>query len=113
MRPDPVPADGHTQGVRQRIVRIFKQRNESGFTVARSVPHADERMRRSVFCLAPSGFGWGSRIVETIVSGCIPVVVQDSVYQPGHDVLPYDDFSVRGEPRPRRPLLSLHLLRAQ
>lgn len=29
------------------------------------------------------------------MSGCIPVFCQDGVYQPGHDVLPYDEFSVR------------------
>lgn len=30
-----------------------------------------------------------------IVSGCIPVVVMDNIRQPGDDVLPYHEFSVR------------------
>lgn len=42
----------------------------------------------------------GSRIVETMVAGCIPVIVQDGVFQPGHDVLPYEAFSVRTPPSP-------------
>lgn len=36
----------------------------------------------STFCLAPYGHGWGLRLVQAVQHGCIPVVVQDSVYQP-------------------------------
>ena len=73
---------------------------------------------RSVFCLAPSGGGWGIRIVNAMLNGCIPVIIQaasphdplstrrqapsltplpwqDGIHQPGDDVLPYLDFSAR------------------
>lgn len=33
-----------------------------------------------------------------MVAGCIPVIAQDGVDQPGHDVLPYEEFSVREPP---------------
>jgi hypothetical protein len=33
-------------------------------------------MFESVFCLAPSGHGWGIRIVFAMMTGCIPVVIQ-------------------------------------
>lgn len=36
-------------------------------------------MRRSVFCLAPTGQGWGVRLKQAIFAGCIPVVVADHV----------------------------------
>lgn len=52
-------------------------------------------MRSSVFCLAPSGNGYGNRITYAMVAGCIPVVVQPSVRQPLDDVLPYWRFSLR------------------
>ncbi|KAG2485165.1 hypothetical protein HYH03_016055 [Edaphochlamys debaryana] len=52
-------------------------------------------MRSSKFCLAPMGSGWGIRLAESMVSGCVPVIVQDHVYQALWDVLPYEDFSVR------------------
>lgn len=52
-------------------------------------------MRRSVFCLATSGGGWGTRLAEALAAGCVPVVVVDDVRQPGEEVLPYGDFAVR------------------
>eukprot|EP00241_Pyramimonas_parkeae_P002772 CAMPEP_0114231504 /NCGR_PEP_ID=MMETSP0058-20121206/4081_1 /TAXON_ID=36894 /ORGANISM="Pyramimonas parkeae, CCMP726" /LENGTH=449 /DNA_ID=CAMNT_0001342861 /DNA_START=157 /DNA_END=1506 /DNA_ORIENTATION=- len=49
----------------------------------------------SVFCLAPSGLGWGIRTVISIFYGCIPVVIQDNVSMPYQEYLPWDNFSVR------------------
>lgn len=33
-------------------------------------------MADSQFCLAPTGSGWGIRIVEDLVAGCLPVIIQ-------------------------------------
>ena len=52
-------------------------------------------MRRSKFCLAPAGHGWGIRIVHAMASGCVPLIIQDGVHQPFDDVLPYHEFSLR------------------
>jgi len=52
-------------------------------------------LRSARFCLAPYGHGFGIRIVHAAVSGCIPVVIQEHVYQPFEDVLPYEEFSLR------------------
>ena len=54
------------------------------------------------FCLAFPGDGWSSRVLDAVVHGCIPVIVQDESYMffesvfsaVGLDV-DYDDFSVR------------------
>lgn len=54
-----------------------------------------QEMRTSVFCLAPTGGGWGLRLVEAMQNGCIPLIIQDGVRQPGDGYLPYNDFSVR------------------
>jgi hypothetical protein len=49
----------------------------------------------SKFCLAPTGAGWGIRIMEVILMGCLPVIIQDNVTQPLEEVIPYEKFSVR------------------
>ena len=52
-------------------------------------------MGRSHFCLAPAGAGWGDRLKLAILTGCIPVVVQDGISVIYEDVLPWKDFSIR------------------
>jgi hypothetical protein len=52
-------------------------------------------MRRSKFCLAPSGHGWGIRIVHAMAAGCVPLIIQDGIHQPFDDVLPYHEFALR------------------
>jgi hypothetical protein len=47
------------------------------------------------YCLAPYGWGWGIRLAQVMLSGCVPVVIQPHVFQPFEDVLDYDAFSVR------------------
>jgi hypothetical protein len=47
------------------------------------------------FCLAPYGWGWGIRLTQTLLLGCVPVIIQPHVFQPFEDVLDYDAFSVR------------------
>jgi hypothetical protein len=38
-------------------------------------------IRRSKFCLAPYGHGWGIRTNIYMAHGCIPVIIQDHVFQ--------------------------------
>ena len=43
--------------------------------------HEDVRnqMHASLFCLAPTGSGWGVRLKQALMSGCIPVIIDDHV----------------------------------
>ena len=36
-------------------------------------------MSLSIFCLAPTGAGWGVRMQQSVMNGCIPVVIGDDV----------------------------------
>ena len=45
-------------------------------------------------CLAPSGDGWGIRLAKSVLSGCVPVIIQPSVRQPFDDLLNYSKFAL-------------------
>lgn len=53
------------------------------------------RLGEAKFCLAPYGYGWGIRLPQAMLAGCVPVVVQEHVFQPYEDVLPFETFSLR------------------
>ncbi|KAG2485164.1 hypothetical protein HYH03_016054 [Edaphochlamys debaryana] len=94
----------YSHGVRQAVHRLFGaggKHNANGshprpdYRVSMPAPDAIDAMHRSKFCFAPSGAGWGIRLAEAMVTGCVPVIVQDHVYQALWDVLPYEEFSIR------------------
>ena len=81
----------YSQGVRAAV--SVHHGNRTGFCMGRRLP--DALFTRSRFCLAPSGEGWGDRLVRAMAAECVPLIIQDSVRQPFDDLLPYDRFSVR------------------
>lgn len=112
------PHATYSQGVRQAMhamygnpgnyshafgkhAKMSRPRAEPGprpdFFVYWSVEQEDQvnQTLRSQFCLCPSGAGWGRRVMESMLGGCVPVVVQDHIYQPLWDVVPYEEFSLR------------------
>ena len=93
---------GYAQGVRARVAIALANVSDAIIvdTFNPATPKWPEplmfaAMRRSVFCLAPAGHGYGVRIIHSMLTGCIPVVIQDAVRQPADDTLPYWLFSLR------------------
>jgi hypothetical protein len=72
-------------------------------------PHADldRETRGSVFCLCPSGTGWGMRVFHAIALGCVPLIIQrddKGAYPPvlqafEGPLLDWDGIGLRLEPR--------------
>ncbi|GFR49822.1 hypothetical protein Agub_g11762 [Astrephomene gubernaculifera] len=94
----------YSQGVRQALHKMFGSGGKydpagpnarPDFLVTQPHPDAPTEMQRAKFCLAPMGAGWGIRLTEAMVCGCVPVIIQDHVYQALWDVVPFEDFSIR------------------
>ncbi|KXZ50301.1 hypothetical protein GPECTOR_17g940 [Gonium pectorale] len=94
----------YSQGVRQAIHKMFGPGGKYDPNGPNARPdwkiggpsgQAADEMQKAKFCLAPMGAGWGIRLGEAMVTGCVPVIVQDHVYQPLWDVLPFEEFSLR------------------
>ncbi|GIL47983.1 hypothetical protein Vafri_4706 [Volvox africanus] len=88
----------YSGGVRQAIKKLLSSLNpkppDVEFVEGRASNYRD-LLQTSKFCIAPYGYGWGLRLVQAIEYGCIPLIIQDNVYQPFEDFLPYEEFSVR------------------
>ncbi|PNW87479.1 hypothetical protein CHLRE_02g144050v5 [Chlamydomonas reinhardtii] len=99
------PQMSYSQGVRQLIHKLFGPGGKYDPKGPNARPdykvggpgggEAATYMQQSRFCLAPMGSGWGIRLVEAMISGCVPVIIQDHVYQAHWDVVPFPEFSIR------------------
>ncbi|PNT78050.1 hypothetical protein BRADI_1g73000v3 [Brachypodium distachyon] len=54
-----------------------------------------EELASSVFCGALPGDGWSGRMEDSMLQGCIPVIIQDGIFLPYENVLNYNSFAVR------------------
>eukprot|EP00899_Mesostigma_viride_P026690 jgi/Mesvir1/7205/Mv19028-RA.3 len=104
-------AKEYSHGVRQRVFELFENRTDIGVVLSRKkVGRGYGRMlATSRFCLAPTGSGFGIRVIDAVVVGCIPVIISDNVDQPLEELLPYELFSVRVEERHIPDLLDILL----
>lgn len=100
------PEDTYSMGIRQRVAEEFgstpnkkgklgKQHAEDVIVTPLRSNNYHEDLASSVFCGVMPGDGWSGRMEDSILQGCIPVVIQDGIYLPYENVLNYESFAVR------------------
>ncbi|KAG9131462.1 hypothetical protein Leryth_015287 [Lithospermum erythrorhizon] len=100
------PEDTYSMGIRQRVAEEFgsspnkegklgKQHAEDVIVTPLRTDHYHEELASSIFCGVMPGDGWSGRMEDSILQGCIPVVIQDGIFLPYENVLNYDSFAVR------------------
>ena len=81
-------------GVRQALYKYGLHRERDVRIVSAGVPDYQRAIEDAQFCLHTEGNSWGTRIVDYMAFGCVPVIVNDRMLFAFADVLPYDNFSL-------------------
>ncbi|XP_012567804.1 uncharacterized protein [Cicer arietinum] len=101
-RPEPL----YSMGIRQKLAEEFgssptkdgklgKQQAEDVIVTSVSTDDYDLELGNSVFCGVFPGDGWSGRMEDSVLQGCIPVIIQDGIFLPYENVLNYDNVVVR------------------
>ncbi|XP_077214389.1 exostosin family protein [Tasmannia lanceolata] len=100
------PEATYSMGTRQKLAEEFgSSPNKEGklgrqyakdviVTSQRASNYYDE-LASSIFCGVLPGDGWSGRMEDSVLQGCIPVVIQDGIFLPYENVLNYESFAVR------------------
>lgn len=84
----------YSMGVRQSLYRYGVHEDPRVRIVSAGVPDYVDAVRTSRFCLHTEGNGWGTRIVDYALLECVPLIVNDRILLPFHDVIPYKTLSL-------------------
>lgn len=100
------PEDTYSMGIRQKLAKEFSsipdKEGKLGAQYSENVTVTSQRssnyfddLASSIFCGVLPGDGWSGRMEDSVLQGCIPVVIQDGIYLPYENVLNYGSFAVR------------------
>ncbi|XP_048320595.2 uncharacterized protein LOC107425930 [Ziziphus jujuba] len=100
------PEASYSMGIRQKLAEEFgsspnkdgklgKQHAEDVIVTPIRSKNYHEDLASSTFCGVFPGDGWSGRMEDSVLQGCIPVVIQDGIFLPYENVLNYDSFAVR------------------
>ncbi|KAH9302074.1 hypothetical protein KI387_013657, partial [Taxus chinensis] len=100
------PEPNYSLGIRQKIAAEFasepdkegnlgRQSTKDVIVVSQRSPDYYGELGGSLFCGVFPGDGWSGRMEDSILQGCIPVIIQDGIQLPYENVLYYDSFAVR------------------
>ncbi|ONH95379.1 hypothetical protein PRUPE_7G067200 [Prunus persica] len=96
----------YSMGIRQKLAEEFgsspnkegklgKQHAEDVIVTPLRSENYHGDLASSIFCGVFPGDGWSGRMEDSILQGCIPVVIQDGIFLPYENVLNYDSYAVR------------------
>lgn len=84
----------YSRGVRSTIWQKFR-RDRRFFIKRTRSPDYQSEIRRSVFCLCPLGWApWSPRIVESVILGCVPVIIADKIALPYSHIINWAKISI-------------------
>lgn len=100
------PENKYSMGIRQKVAvefgsspnkegKLGKQHSPDVKVTSQRSENYHEELASSVFCGVMPGDGWSGRMEDSILQGCIPVVIQDGIYLPYENILNYEAFAVR------------------
>ncbi|KAG0582764.1 hypothetical protein KC19_3G084200 [Ceratodon purpureus] len=100
------PEVGYSMGIRQKLAAEFgSQPDKKGLLGRQAADDVVVKAQRSAeykvelsksrFCGVFPGDGWSGRMEDSILNGCIPVIIQDGIHLPFENVLDYESFTVR------------------
>ncbi|XP_057535580.1 uncharacterized protein LOC130813737 isoform X1 [Amaranthus tricolor] len=100
------PQATYSMGIRQKLAEEFgsspnkdgklgRQHQEDVIVTPLRSDKYKEELASSVFCGVFPGDGWSGRMEDSILHGCIPVIIQDGIFLPYENVLNYESFAVR------------------
>ncbi|XP_037411331.1 probable glucuronosyltransferase Os03g0107900 isoform X1 [Triticum dicoccoides] len=97
MEVHPKNISGHfySRKVRTELLRLYGRNGKFHLKRKRYDGYRAE-MARSMFCLCPLGWApWSPRLVESVLLGCIPVIIADNIRLPFPGVLRWPDISLQ------------------
>lgn len=84
--------------IRPVLLEHWQHKGDPDMRIHQYLPRGvsyEDMMRKSKFCICPSGYEVASpRVVEAIYTGCVPVLISDHYVPPFSDVLNWNAFSV-------------------
>ncbi|KAI5056841.1 hypothetical protein GOP47_0028659 [Adiantum capillus-veneris] len=100
------PEQRYSLGLRQKLAEEFgSSPNKDGMLGRQTTKdvtvtnlrsnHYSEELASSKFCGVLPGDGWSGRMEDSILHGCIPVIIQDGIQLIYENVLNYSQFAVR------------------
>ncbi|XWS59169.1 hypothetical protein CRYUN_Cryun08bG0099000 [Craigia yunnanensis] len=100
------PEATYSMGIRQKLADEFcstpnkeeklgRQHSEDVIVTPLRSENYHEDIANSTFCGVLPGDGWSGRMEDSVLQGCIPVIIQDGIFLPYENMLNYESFAVR------------------
>ncbi|KAF0932831.1 hypothetical protein E2562_012158 [Oryza meyeriana var. granulata] len=85
----------YSKKVRTELLQKYG-RNRKFYLKRKRYGNYQSEMARSLFCLCPLGWApWSPRLVESVLLGCVPVIIADNIRLPFPSVLQWSDISLQ------------------